>query len=114
MENNPLREFLLQLIVLGNDLEELALESNFHETVIHILLRIGVMRDDIQYLNYEIRQPRKGYFKVVAKNIVTALWFSGYFPQNNDLIFVNNSAIFDDKKFKFNKKTKKLTWVRYE
>ena len=62
----------------------------------------------IWILEYEIK--KKGvYYKVVAKNSISALWLSGIFPKDPKKVLETNEYVLDDIKYKYSVKTKKLT-----
>lgn len=107
---NPIRDFLFQLILNGLDISE---DENFNgvvDNVIYMLKHMGIGEDCIAHLDFEIKKKKNGYFKVIPYNMLTAMWFSGFFIKNCGLVIENNSITLDGIRYKFNKKTKKLTW----
>lgn len=107
---NPLNDFLLQLLMTQQDPTDKKIKEGVDNNIRYILMSIGIPQDDLIYLSYEIKK-RVGHFKVVANNILTAMWFSGFYPPDIDLIYNKKMVIFDNIKFTFNEKTKKLKWV---
>ena len=78
-----------------------------------ILSYMGAKPNDInQYLEYNIKKDKEIRFSVLPNNIISAMWFTGILPENCETAFLNNSAVYRGNQFKFNKKTKKLTWMK--
>jgi hypothetical protein len=110
--NNPIRDFFFQLLLLGHDITSKEFEKGIEDNIQYIIYQLGVRKEDLPYLEFNIRKSKERYFKVVPDNIVTAMWFAGFFPDDPDLFYTNNSGTFGGKRFKFNKRTKKLTWKK--
>ena len=107
---NPLKDFLFQLILNDEDISDDEIHEAVVDNVIYILKYLGIEGDCLKNLDFEIKKKRDAYFKVVLHNIVTAMWFSGVFVNDCSFAINNDFITFEDKIFKFNKKTKKLTW----
>ena len=111
--DNPVQDFLFQLLLLGNDLTHSELEDGITENIAMILTYMGIKPGEItQYLEYKIKKDKGIHFRVMPNNIVSAMWFTGIVPENSETVFLNNSAVYKGNKFKFNKKTKRLTWAK--
>lgn len=68
---------------------------------------------DIEYLDYELKINKLAdRIDIKASNIVTALWFIGKYPLNASLAINKNECRIQDKIYKFNEKTKLLTWIK--
>lgn len=109
---NVLRDFLMQLQLLGNDISSQDFQEGIEENTKYILMNMGVHPEDMQYLDFKFKKYGEGHVRLMPKNIVTALWFIGVFPENCETAFLTNSVIYYGLKYKFNKKTKRLTWER--
>lgn len=105
---NPFQDFLFGSIMNGVDVADTEIETEIYVAFYTILEYYVPERAENQHLNFEIKN-KKGDFKVVAKNILTALWMSGIFPDFPKKVLDNNEYINENMKYKFNKKTKKLT-----
>lgn len=105
---NPFQDFLLVCM-----LQDIDLVDDEHKTEIYVslikILELFVPNDDyMQYFDLEIR-GNDGYYKVVAKNAISALWLSGIFPMSPKNVMDTNEYVFKNTKYKFNPKTNKLT-----
>jgi len=105
---NPFRDFLFSSILMGTDITNKEHEADIYVGFVTIL-EYFVPNNDAQYLDFEIGN-KDNYFKVVAKNAITALWLSGVFPDNPKQVLETNEFIFENLKYKFNVKTKKLSY----
>lgn len=110
LNENPIRDFLFQLMILDYDITHDEMKDTIYNTIIYILQEMNVK--SIEYLDYKIKKIKNEHIKVVANNIITALWFSGIFPLDPDKIYKKNEMIYNDKQIKFNNKTKKLLWKK--
>lgn len=106
---NPFQDFLFMSMIHGVDLADKEYEADIYVGFITILEYIVPDKNDTQYLDFEIN-GKDGYYKVVAKNAISALWLSGIFPRNPRTVMNDNEYVIDDIKYKFNPKTKKLTY----
>lgn len=112
-EINPFQDFLFGSIMNGVDISDKEVESEIYSAFSTILEYYVPDKFENQYLDFEIKN-NKNSFKVIAKNIVTALWLSGIFPKNPKKVIDNNEYILENTKYVFNKKTKKLTYQLIE
>lgn len=108
---NIVKDFLFSLLLQEEDITASKYKEGIEQNIKHMLIHSGVNAKDLPYLEYNIKAKDDIYFKLVADNIITAMWLSGFYPEKCDLIYTKNSATFDNKNFKFNKRTKKLTWT---
>lgn len=105
---NPFQDFLFTSMVQGVDLADKEFETDIYVGLTSILEYFVFDEYDRQYLDYEI-EVNDIYYKIIAKNVITALWLSGIFPKSPNVVMNNNEYISDNIKYKFNPKTKKLT-----
>jgi hypothetical protein len=93
----------------GVDLADKEYEADIYVGFMTILDYMVPDKKDTQYLDFEIK-GNDGYYKVVAKNAISALWLSGIFPRNPKQVLDTNEYVIENMKYKFNTKTKKLTY----
>ena len=106
---NPFQDFLFRSILFDTDIADKEYEADIYVGFATILEYLIKEKRDIEYLDFEIKK-KNTYFKVVAKNIITALWLSGIFPNNPKQVMETNVFMLENIKYMFNKKTKKLTY----
>lgn len=106
---NPFQDFLFEVILNDIDISDKEMKSEIHMAFSRILEYYVPDKYENQYLSFDIKN-KKGSFKVIAKNIVTALWLSGIFPANPKKVIGSNEYIIENTKYKFNPKTNKLTY----
>jgi hypothetical protein len=106
---NPFQDFLFQSILYGGDIASKELETDVFIGIATILEYMTNERKDIEFLDFEITK-KNDYFRVVAKNAITALWLSGIFPRDPKKVMETNEFIIDDIRYKYSLKTKKLTY----
>lgn len=111
--NNPFQDFLFGSIMNGVDIADKEVETEIFMSFFTILEYYVPEKSENQHLDYDIKK-RNGRFKVVANNSITALWLSGIFPENSQQVLDDNKYIdkYDGEttEYKFNAKTKKLTY----
>jgi len=66
-------------------------------------------KDSREFLDFQIK-GKDGYYKVVGNNIVSALWLLGIFPPNPRQVIKTNEFVLENIKYRFNPKTKKITY----
>jgi len=106
---NPFQDFLFEIIMNDIDITNKEMKLDIQIAFSRILEYYVPDKFENQYLDFELKN-KKGSFKVTAKNIVTALWLSGIFPKNPKKVMDANEFIIENLKYKFNTKTKKLTY----
>ena len=106
---NPFQDFLFKSIMLGADISDKEFEADIYVSFVTMLEYIIPEKKDAELLDFEIKE-KNGYFKVVLKNAVTALWLSGIFPNNPKKVVETNMFQLDNMRYRFNEKTKKLTY----
>jgi hypothetical protein len=112
VRESPIRDFLFQLMILDYDISNDDLYDSIFENIVFILEQMGISSELIVYLEYKIKRIKGEYIKIIPENIITALWFSGILPYDCDSVFDKNEIKYDNKIYKFNRKTKKLTWKK--
>jgi hypothetical protein len=65
-------------------------------------------REDLVYLDFDLKVSGD-YFKIIANNILTALWLSGIIIDDPEEVLANNICYVEDRVYRFNEKTKVLT-----
>ena len=106
---NPFQDYLFWSLLHGTDIANKDLEADVYVAFVTILDYMMHNKTDSEHLDFEIKK-KDGYFKVVAKNSITAFWLSGIFPKNVKQVLDTNEYKIDDIKYKYNLKTKKLTY----
>jgi len=106
---NPFQDFLFTSMIHGIDLTKKEFEEDIYVGFVQILEYIVQDKYDTQHLDFEIK-GKDGYYKVVANNVVSALWLSGIFPKNTKMVMNSSEYVIEDLKYKYNPKTKKLTY----
>jgi len=107
---NPFQDFLLQLILYGADISNKKMKRDIHSAFSLILQNVLNNPNDVVYLDFDIVSD-KNHIKVVGKNAISAFWLSGLFPSNIDYILKNNNIKMGNRIYKYNKKTKLLTYT---
>lgn len=110
-----LRNYLIQELILSEDLFSNELINKVNENCIDIIIDVynqlyNKEIDVNKYYNMTINYKDYGDdIKVVCDNIISSLWFIGIFPPDNlDKIILLNKFEFNKKLYTFNKKSKKL------
>ena len=110
---NPFQDFLFGSIMNGINITDKKFETEVYMSLFAILEYYVPYETENKHLDFEIKN-KKGSFKIIGKNIITALWISGIFPNNIQQVLNENEYI--DRyngvniKYRFNVKTKKLTY----
>jgi len=112
LRENPIRNFLFQLMILDYDISNNELYDSIFENIVFILEQMNISSESIIYLEYKIKKIKKEHIKIIPENIITALWFAGILPYDCDSVYNKNEIEYNDRIYKFNKKTKKLTWKK--
>jgi len=106
---NPVQDFLFRSILYGTDISKKEFEADIYVGIATILEYFTKDSNDIKYLDFEIKK-KNDYFRVVAKNAISALWLSGIFPRDIKNVVKTNELVFDNIKYKYSIKSKKLTY----
>jgi len=108
-DENPFQDFLLILMINGADISNKNLEVDIYVRFLTILEYFSENKRYDEYLDFEIKK-NDIRFKVIPKNILTALWLSGISPQNFENVLNSNKFRTDNGEYRFNEKTKRLTY----
>ena len=106
---NPFQDFLFATIMNGADISDKEYEADVYVGIATILEYITKDKNDVELLDFEIKK-KNDYFRVVAKNSVTALWLSGIFPKDPKKVMESNEFVYENMRYKYSLKTKKLTY----
>ena len=109
-ETNPLTSILLAAMM--EDEEKLLDEENllylYQEIYEYLTMRM-YNSEDVNYLDFDIVSDKYvDLVRIKAKNLVTALWFCGIFPEDNERIVEKGKYRYLGKEYSFNENTKKL------
>lgn len=104
---NPFQDFLFNMLLGDVDIVEEEVDVFIGFTTILEYFKLDKKYE--RYLDYEIKK-HDICFKVIGKNALTALWLSGIYPENPEDIIDNNEFQVGDRVYKFNDKTKRLTY----
>ena len=106
---NPFQDFLFKSIIFGADIGD---EENNEDIYIGFVTILEYFLDDMtntQYLDFEIKTNGVRH-RLIPNNIITALWFMMIFPVNIRNVLAKNEYVVDGIKYKYNPKTKKITY----
>ena len=106
---NPFQDYLFYSLLHGGDISDKKYEADIYVAFVTMLDYMVQNKIDSEHLDFEIKK-KDSYFKVVAKNSLSALWLSGIFPHNHKKVLETNELVLEDIKYKYNPKTKKLTY----
>ena len=104
---NPVRDSLLQMIILGVDISDKEFLRELYEIISLSVENYVVNKEDLVYLNFKINKSEE-HFKLIGNNIITALWFCGILPKNPTHVMEANECHYNGKIYTFDKKTKTL------
>jgi len=110
--DNPMNDVLLELLNYDQDITDEKIQGKLFNRLANVLLMVGINDEDIKYLDYKIKKNNDIAYMVVGNNIITALWFVGIIPYNCEEVMKINYIVFNNRKYKYNKKTKKLSWKK--
>ena len=106
---NIFRDLMLNALMFDEDISSKRFRSDFQNEVLDILGYVLTDNRDIKYLDFDITK-NDGYYKIIAYNILTALWFKGLFPIETKEILTKNSFQYENIHYKFNSKTNTFTY----
>lgn len=105
---NPFQDFLIRSLMFGADISDETLRGDIHAAFTYILQNVLENENDVVHLDFKIVNNDEHY-KIVGKNAISAVWLSGIFPLNSELMLKNNVFQIGNRKYTYNKKTCKLT-----
>jgi len=106
--NNPFQDYLFYSLLNDYEITDKEYEADIYVAFVTIIDYMTQNKSDSEHLDFEIRK-KDVYFKVVAKNSISALWLSGIFPKDIKQVLETNEYVLDNIRYKYNLKTKKLT-----
>jgi hypothetical protein len=106
---NPFQDFLLKAMLLGADIADEKSRKGITDGFTYILKSFLENEGDVAYLDFDIISEN-GYVRIIGNNSVSALWLSGIIPEDTITVLKYNTIIVDDRKYVYNKKTKKLSF----
>ena len=104
---NPFQDYLFRSILFDIDISNKKIEVDIYVEFITILEYFLSNNKYINYLDFEIKD-NNDYYKIIGKNVISALWISGIFPKSPASVLKTNEFVLEDIKYKFNPKTNKL------
>ena len=106
---NPFQDFLFETLQSDIDISDEEMEADIYIGFTTILQYFKNNEKYENYLDYEIKK-NDICFKIVANNALTALWLSGIIPINPENVIIENKFEIGDRLYRFNEKTKRLTY----
>ncbi len=104
---NILLEFYNDLLL--HDFNFKKYEELYVNTLYMLEFFCGVSEKDARHLDFDVKFGcDNNDIKIIANNILTALWFSGVFPNNPTECLNKNKCVNNDLVYGFDKKQKKL------
>lgn len=104
---NFFNDYLLFPLLKDIDISDKNFKGEIYSTFIYFLENVLEDEADIQYLDFDITK-KDDHYKLIAKNLVSALWFSSIFPTDLTSVFESNIFIFENKKYVFDYDKNKL------
>ena len=96
------------MIGIGVDVSDKQFKKEL-DTIFTLILENHVVNPkDLVFLDFSIKKLGVGAFKIVANNIVSALWISGIIPKNPTAVMDSNTCHVGGRTYKFDKKKKIL------
>lgn len=105
---NPIKDFLVKSLIQGIDISKKQNVKEIEELFVSFYENFLPNENDVVYLDFQIKNDKFDNFKIVANNIITALWLNGIIPNDTDGVLKANKIVYDDTKYTYNKKTKEL------
>jgi len=110
-DNNPFQDFLLRSILYGIDISDKEYEVNIYVGMTTFLEYFIDNEKELSYLDFKIVN-KDNYFKVIPNNSISAFWLSGVFPKDIKKVLDTNELVFDEHKFKYDARRKKLKYIK--
>ncbi len=107
---NPIQDFLMQSIIHGVDLLSKKNKADIYSTIIYILQYMVENPNELIYLDFDIVGD-KDNIKLVGNNAISAIWLSGIYPDDIEMILNKSRFKIGDRLYRYNKKTKTLTYT---
>lgn len=100
---NILQDALFENLLNNIDISTKNFQENLKKDIESFLKKILKDETFIKNLDFNIVND-DNYYRVIANNLITALWFSGIFPLNIGEIIIKKIFIHEDKIYEFDKK----------
>ena len=107
--NNLVQDFLMQSIIHGVDLLNKKNKADIYSTIVYILQYMLENPKELVYLDFDI-VGNKENIKVVGNNSISAIWLSGIFPDDINIVLNKSRFKIGNRLYQYNKKTKTLTY----
>jgi hypothetical protein len=104
---NFFTDYLLFPLLKDLDISDKNLKGEIYSTFFYFLENVLEDETDLQYLDFDITK-KDDYYKLIAKNLVSALWFSSIFPDDPTSVLDSNIFVLDNKKYMFDYDKNKL------
>ena len=102
---------LMALTTLGGKVDSEEIKHFIKENSRNIIYYDLEDKYNINYFDFDVKIDKFGdSLEIKANNIVTALWFIGEFPYEPDFIMKKRKYLTDSGYYKFDGRTKKLTF----
>lgn len=111
---NIFEDYLMKSILYGVDIADPQARPDITTSFITILKAVLSNPVDVVNLDFDIIKHGEGYYEVVGLNFITALWLSGVFPAEVDVVMANNIIEMEGIIFEYDKKTNKLSYTYAE
>jgi len=106
---NFFRDYLIFPLLKDVDIADKNFRGEIYQTFYYFLENVLLDQTDIQYLDFEIKKSKDNIiYKLIAKNLITALWFISIFPEDPTDIIEANIFILDNKRYIFDYDKNKL------
>lgn len=105
---NPLKDTLLYLMMVG----DLPKTEELYELFLIILVGENHIKDDdVKYFDFSVKYENesKDNVTIIPKNIITALWFCGFFPEKPEQVIKKGEYQLGNDVYSFSKTKKILT-----
>jgi hypothetical protein len=106
---NPFQDFLMESLMYEVDISNSEFVNEIKPSFRIILEDMLENPNEVLYLDFKILNE-DGHYKVIGMNSVSALWLSGIIVDNAELIIKNSNFKLDNRKYKYDVNTNKLTY----
>jgi len=110
---NPIKDFFIQNLIDDVDISKKEYFETVYKELMDFIELLIPDKEDIKYLDFDIKKDKFGNYKIIANNIIVALWFQGIIPVESNEIIINNKLIFNGFEYTFipNKKHLKINKI---
>lgn len=107
--NNPFQDYLLNVLLINVDISTKDAKKDLDNVFTYMLSSI-YGKENMVYLDFEVKKKKDDHFKLVGKNFISALWLSCVFPKDIEEVTKDNFFMSGNKKYIFNRKKNKLSY----